>query len=167
MYILIYSDLDKPMRDFAVPLTLPFARNPKFVGREPEIGYVHQYLTSDAGNRQRVVLLFGTGGMGKSQIALEYSYRFQKNYTAIFWIDARSKESTELAFVDAAQRLVWHLSRRSSYEEAAKNIGVFGLKDAEGKLLNEPEARLRIVQAVKDWLARDFNDDWLLIFDNY
>jgi len=137
------------------------------VGRESEINDVHLFLSDNSGHKQRVVLLFGTGGMGKSQIALEYAYRFQRNYTSVFWIDARSKESTEAGFVDAAQRIVWYLSRKSSFEEAAKEIGVFRLLNKEGLSSKEPKARLQVVQAMKDWLARSLNDEWLLIFDNY
>jgi tetratricopeptide (TPR) repeat protein len=159
---LVYDD-----HGFRIPLKLPFAQNPNFVGRQSEISEIHRCLALSAENKQRITLIFGTGGMGKSQVALQYAYLHHKFYSAIFWIDAGSTESIEHGFRDGLQRVMRATERRCSPEEASREIGVSSLVGADGQLSNKPEIRGRIVQVLTDWLTRDLNNNWLLIFDNY
>ncbi|MBO0797098.1 MAG: hypothetical protein J2P36_39975 [Ktedonobacteraceae bacterium] len=39
-----------------------------------------------------MVALHGLGGIGKTQVALEYAYRHALDYRAIFWIEAETSE---------------------------------------------------------------------------
>ncbi len=114
-------------------LTLPFPRNPFFTGREDQLAAIHTALTS----RGRAALS-GLGGMGKTQTAVEYAYRYRDDYRYVFWVRADTELALTSGYVAIAQRL---------------NLP---LKDAE----NQDET----VQAVRVWLGRE--EDWLLIFDN-
>jgi hypothetical protein len=61
-------------------------RNPGFAGREGILASVQNVLTSTA--RAAACVLHGMGGIGKTQIAIEYIYRFADEYDIIWWIDA-------------------------------------------------------------------------------
>jgi tetratricopeptide (TPR) repeat protein len=118
---------------------VPFQRNPLFTGREEILETLHTRLHSE----QVVALtqsyaLQGLGGMGKTQIALEYAYRHTLEYSAVFWIEAETVES----IVSSMLRIA--------------------------KLLQLPEQQetdqQRTVDAVQNWLST--HSRWLLIWDN-
>ncbi len=116
---------------------LPFRRNEYFTGREQVLKDLRAAMT-----RKRAAALTqaisGLGGIGKTQTALEYAYRYAKYYQAIFWVKADS-----------------HLALTSSFIEIAA-------------LLNLPEKDAQesdqAIHAVMSWL--EHNEGWLLIFDN-
>jgi len=51
---------------------------------------------------RKTVVLHGLGGMGKSSIALEYSFRYSHLYVAVFWVDVTSSRSAR----DIAEHIV-------------------------------------------------------------
>jgi tetratricopeptide (TPR) repeat protein len=116
---------------------VPFHRNPQFTGREKILAVLHAALVSNQPSNWKQALS-GMGGVGKTQIAIEYAYRHKKDYQLVWWL--RSDEPTTL-------------------------FGDFAALAGE---LNLPERNLRdqtaIIDAVKYWLGHNF--DWLLIFDN-
>jgi len=64
-----------------------YPRNAKFAGREGILEDMHAHLANSS-QEQRVYSLFGLGGVGKTQITLEYLYRYAEEYSAIFCISA-------------------------------------------------------------------------------
>ena len=47
----------------------------------------------------RIVVVWGLGGAGKSQLVLNYIRDYRQDYTAVFWIEAGSKESIERDYI--------------------------------------------------------------------
>lgn len=118
---------------------IPYRRNPFFTGREDLLTLVHHRLTTTgAAALTQALAISELGGIGKTQIAVEYAYRYQDHYEAIFWVTAASRETLVADFVVLAHQL--ELTGR----------------DLEDLYL--------IVAAVKRWLER--HPDWLLILDN-
>ena len=62
------------------------ARNPEFTGREPLLAAVRDRLV--AGDRAVVQAFQGMGGVGKTQLAIEYAHRFADSYDVAWWVDA-------------------------------------------------------------------------------
>jgi DNA-binding SARP family transcriptional activator len=63
------------------------ARNPWFTGRAGVLGELHRRLR--AGRPELMVqTLHGLGGVGKTQLALEYAHRYAADYDVVWWIDA-------------------------------------------------------------------------------
>lgn len=73
----------------------PFPRNVKFVGRESELEELQGILEKDGRG-----FVTGIGGMGKTQVLLEYVYRQKGKHAKVLWVDAgsegRVKEVLEL-----------------------------------------------------------------------
>jgi Heterokaryon incompatibility protein (HET)/NB-ARC domain len=120
----------------------------QFVAREKELGEMRRLLHSHS--TRTTVILHGLGGIGKTQLAIEYVRRHKEKYTAIFWINANDEDSLKLSFRNIAQQVL--KDHPSTCELASV--------DLEGDLD-------QIVHAVKAWLDLRENSRWLMIYDNY
>lgn len=118
---------------------VPLPRNPFFTGREEILEALHAQLRSE----QAVALtqssaLHGLGGVGKTQIALEYAYRYGLEYSAVFWIGAETEEQMRSSLLHIAE--VLQLPERAGIDQQ------------------------RVGAAVQRWLST--HGQWLLIWDN-
>jgi hypothetical protein len=133
---------------FAVGLNLvSFPEAAQFVAREKELSKMHELLHGHS-NRTCVVL-YGLGGIGKTQLAIEYIRRHKDKYTAIFWSNANDQDSLKLSFRDIAQQVL-------KYHPSTSLLAGVDLDDLD-----------QVVYAVKAWLDLQKNTRWLMIYDNY
>lgn len=118
---------------------IPPLRNPFFTGREAFLEMLHTYLLVDqAVTVAQPYALYGLGGIGKTQLAAEYAYRYATAYQAVFWINAENPERMMASYLAIAEFL---------------------------QLPERMEAgQLRLVTAVHRWLIT--HNKWLLIWDN-
>ncbi|MFE2725363.1 FxSxx-COOH system tetratricopeptide repeat protein [Kitasatospora sp. NPDC059327] len=115
-------------------------RHPSFTGRRDVLEHLHSRLgTGVAAVLPTSQTLYGLGGIGKTQLALEYAHRYRAEYDLVWWIDAEQTESVVLALAGLARRL--GLPVGDSVAEAAE-----AAREALGH--GRPTSR------------------WLLVFDN-
>lgn len=135
---------DVPLLAASLPRTalpsiwnIPYSRNPFFVGRETELALVRHHLQ---GERTSVLTqaISGLGGIGKTQIAVEYAYRHHQDYKTVLWMLADTLESLVSGYVTIA--------------------GLLNLPEK-----NEQDQVL-VVRAVQKWFMT--HTQWLLILDN-
>ena len=118
---------------------LPFPSNPLFTGRGTELETLRRYLSNNTATSMLLTLVVqGMGGVGKTQLAVQYAWKAIREFDALLWVRAESPEALESSLASLAP------------------------------LLKLPEANLKEqslqVQAVLMWL-RDRNR-WLIIADN-
>jgi len=65
--------------------------------------------------------LYGLGGVGKTQVALEYAYRHQSDYTYVFWVPAVDQAQLLSGFANIA-RLTGCSSSLTNGEDVAKAV---------------------------------------------
>ena len=119
---------------------IPFKRNQYFTGRQAIIDQLHATLsqTGTAAINQ-VQAVYGLGGIGKTQTAVEYAYRYfyeKKEYEWVFWVNGETE-----------------INLRDDYGKIAGQLQLGAGVELEEK-----------IEAVKQWLQNHKN--WLLIFDN-
>ncbi|MFR9796429.1 FxSxx-COOH system tetratricopeptide repeat protein [Streptomyces sp. MS06] len=112
-------------------------RNRRFVGRTELLEKVHGAL-SGGGDGGAAVALRGPGGVGKSQLALEYVHRYAGDYDIVWWVNAAQRATARNQFAELAPRL--------------------DLRDTEAEDL------AATITAVKGELA-DTARPWLLVLD--
>ncbi|MFD7303860.1 FxSxx-COOH system tetratricopeptide repeat protein [Streptomyces pharetrae] len=78
-------------------------RNPHFTGRDDVIADLRDKLVAE--RHAAVQALHGTGGIGKTQVALEYVYRFREHYDIVWWIDAEQAEQIPVHYAELAARV--------------------------------------------------------------
>ena len=77
---------------------MPFPRSPDFVGRTDDLGSLHAALRTRESVGIRPAGLTGMGGIGKTQLAVEYVYRHRGDYPGgIFWVNAAQPLAQGLA----------------------------------------------------------------------
>jgi NB-ARC domain len=118
---------------------VPYQRNPLFKGREDVLKRLSEALR--AGKTAALAqpqAISGLGGIGKTQTAVEYAYRYRDDYRVVLWVKAETQGSINSDFVTIA-----HLLNLAEKQEQDQH---------------------KIVEAVK----RRFqgHTDWLLILDN-
>ncbi|MGX9889698.1 FxSxx-COOH system tetratricopeptide repeat protein [Streptomyces sp. NPDC002276] len=111
------------------------ARNASFTGRDTLLVQLRQTLA--AGGRVAVQALHGRGGVGKTQLAIEYAHRFAGEYELAWWIAAEDPA----LIPDQLAQLATRIGAAPADAPSA---------DAVDALLGELRTRSR----------------WLLIFDN-
>ncbi|KAF8445146.1 P-loop containing nucleoside triphosphate hydrolase protein [Kalaharituber pfeilii] len=156
---------------FDIPFSLPVSRqNCDFVGREYLLEELQRKIKKDRATMDVIqVVLYGMGGVGKTQLALEYTYRHRGDFSAVFWINAASENTTKLSFAHIMQRLIQHhakLCDKPDYTRIGRLLGMAGKLDSVGMFTTERSEEQHIVNAVKEWLAAKDNTKWLLVFDN-
>lgn len=179
LYLSVYMDVAigeyRKKVHYEIPMQLPYHRNDKFVGRAEELSRIHEAFreSGSPSGSLRVETLHGTGGIEKTQIALEYAYRFEVDYSTIFWVNGESLQATIQSFCAIAQHIFnYHIRIQQSptpdYQLIAHELGMTGLVDSSSpsKVSSEPGDESRVVDVVKGWFSNKQNSRWLLIFDN-
>jgi len=132
--------------NFRIPSQLP-SKSTHFTGRESELEWMEQTLLRtclpNCPSNCHTINLYGIAGIGKTQIALEFAYRFRDDFSSIFWIPSHTQIAVENAFLDIAHTL--------------------RLTDSTTK---DENSTREIPQLVMEWLMNGRNSNWLLIFDD-
>ena len=84
-----------------VAWNVPYQRNSHFTGRDDELKDLHHSLFGNDAKR-RVQAICGLGGIGKTQLALEYVYRFRDQYKIIWWMNADESATLSLGYAKLA-----------------------------------------------------------------
>ena len=128
---------DAPVEDKFI---VPFERNPYFTGRKDFLCRLNQTLLDESSKRfNHRVALYGMGGIGKTQTAIEYIYSNRSFYERIYWITTGDQNAL-----------------LSGYQKIAEKANLKSLVD-----MSNP---FDIAEGVIRWLSE--KPSWLVVLDN-
>ena len=133
----------RPLRLTGAPIS------PGCVGRPEVMRSIQQSPLPLNHDRQKILVLQGLGGIGKSQIAREVAIVHQHDYTSIFWANATSEQSLKNSIAKIAERI--------PLSKALNTEGHVGRATGEIAMA---------ITAVIEWFNERENNRWLLIIDN-
>ena len=99
------SDVEFPVTKSTPYYMYPSYKVDHFVTRKDSLSEIQRhYQHSEQVVTAKVVVLIGTGGCGKSQLALDYCRQSQTDgrFTAIFWVDASSPNTVAQSYTTIA-----------------------------------------------------------------
>lgn len=142
-----------------------FAQNKFFTGREKEVAFLCEHFRNARKNGERgICTIHSMGGVGKTQLALEYAYRVRAEFHCVFWLPA--EHGPRLAQVFAG---IW----KAVAGEAGSGPG----QDASSPPAALPDNLAAAVLRTKEWLrvtgkhhslpvARVSNYQWVVTADS-
>jgi hypothetical protein len=149
---IVVSRFRPPTLSYQIPFTLkgiPSVKN--FVDRPLYRQFLEQeFLTQALHSRRKVVVLHGLGGIGKTQLTVDFLRRHHKSFESVFWIDGKTEEALKQSIARCASRIPeGQIAEKSS--TYSKTSG--GDLDA-------------LIRDFLRWLSKLDNNKWLLVFDN-
>ncbi|TLD28819.1 hypothetical protein PspLS_03746 [Pyricularia sp. CBS 133598] len=121
---------------------IPFSANAKFSGRDEVLATIHGALDPDmVASSHKSSALFGMGGVGKTQIALEYAYSSVHKFDIVMWVAADNA-----------------IAIGQSFRTIADGLGLLG----DGGETNRSAAA---IWKMKNWLLTT-KSSCLVVFDN-
>ncbi|KAK2055584.1 hypothetical protein LY76DRAFT_628220 [Colletotrichum caudatum] len=122
---------------------VPYNQNPDYIGRLEILDTIK--ATLGYGERQAAqhsrVSLFGLGGVGKTQVAIAFSYWIRDNYpdVSVFWVHAASPDRFRQAFASIAE---------------------------EFRIPGHDDGKANVPMLVRRWLEKKERGRWVMIIDN-
>jgi hypothetical protein len=132
--------------EFSVPFSLQgIPATEHFVPRKLEMQRISEFFvaTSTQSAQQRTFVVYGTGGIGKTQLCAKFAKTNAERFSAVFWLDGSSKDALQRSIAGAGLRLL--------------------------KRTREVPAPIDVAQAgddVRQWLSLPGNTNWLIVIDN-
>jgi tetratricopeptide (TPR) repeat protein len=137
-FVRLRREIERSSGNLSKPVffNTPFRRDSDFVDR----GTILEDLRDSTSQPGSCVALFGLGGVGKSQLAIEYTYRVQEtSHRSVFWVHS----GTQARFKEGFQRIA-------------------GLVKMKG--WDNP--KIDTLQLVYNWLCDKGNGQWVMVIDN-
>ncbi|THZ50808.1 TPR-like protein [Aureobasidium pullulans] len=142
-----------PAEKHHVPFSLKGVPNiDHFVQRSNDMQELERFFFPQQSHdtRRKIFVVHGLGGIGKTQLSIEFVRQYQTKYSAVFWLDGSSKDALQNSFLNIVTRLP---------------AGEVTLSLAHAAKQASPDMKL-IVRGVQDWLSLPSNHRWLVVIDN-
>ena len=138
------STLRYPGGDRTVIQNIP-TRNANFTGRDKDLRQLRDELRTRRIAVSQPLTIHGLGGVGKTQVALEYAHRFRADYDIIWWMNCDQAQYVDASLADLGKQL----------------LDQFGVSVPEVGGVTEVSAQ--VLQALSNELP---DTRWLLVYDN-
>lgn len=123
----------------------------RFVDRPSEMEQLENVLFPRRRfERRKILTRHGLGGIGKTQLSIEFARMHWRRYSSTFWLDGRTEDSLRWSLAAIARQIP-----QGQIPEVSRSY-----THGSGDELN------RVIRDVLGWLNTENNSSWFLIFDN-
>ena len=124
-----------------------YPQNPQFTGRSDILTAIHNHLVVNSRPGFAAgYALHGLGGVGKTQIAIQYAYEHKCDFDIICWLRANDWNTLVNSYVQ-----LFRISELTS-------LGIPSWQ--------EDQDYVEVAERIKNWFERENMARWPLIFDN-
>jgi TIR domain/NB-ARC domain len=118
-----------------------------FTDRDPALAALYEVFKEGQDGKVLTHAINGLGGIGKTQVAIEYAHRYNHRYDAVLWVDASNEQTFTEHLITLTQ--------------------LIALQEQMTAMLSTSYAMVNLKLVVKQWLQALAGDmRWLLILDN-
>ncbi|MEV6603855.1 FxSxx-COOH system tetratricopeptide repeat protein [Kutzneria sp. NPDC051319] len=115
-------------------------RNANFIGRAEQLRRLAAELEPGVATAVLPEAMHGMGGVGKTQIVVEFLYRYRPDYDLVWWIPSEDPSLIQSSFVELADRM--------------------------GLSISDPSPQVAVPAVLRELRSPSSNSRWLLVFDN-
>jgi hypothetical protein len=166
----------KPAPKLPCHLMGPETPNRDFLGRQEVLFQIEKALRIPLANQEkpsvrnpgpRSFALCGLGGVGKSQVAIEFVHLYKEDYDAIFWVQADNDNSIAESFGQIAAELKLLNPSERNDSVISRNVVMEWLSDSVKEQPLNTEDETPVLPSVAKWLIVFDNADDLEVLRDY
>ncbi|MBN1813057.1 MAG: tetratricopeptide repeat protein [Anaerolineae bacterium] len=147
-------DLDTLTDPGALPpgSQLPFVRNAIFTGREKELKALARGLLGEGATPRVVVAqaISGMGGVGKTQLAVEFAWRYGRFFHGVYWVSAAQPEQIDAEIAACGEALGLEPWPQDLPAQVRRTLAAWGEGGPRLVVLDH----LEDVEAAREWWPR-------------
>jgi hypothetical protein len=144
---------------------VPLPQNPHFTGQEVQLRILNielgAYIRSNHTSLHRLILT-GMGGIGKTELAVQFANSNKRKFQAVFWADATTQNSLNSSFKQSFRSLKHRRQRSERGSLSNMRVSRVSLPDT---LFETSSEQVDEASVFLDWLGRA-EQPWLLVVDN-
>ena len=100
------SDTPPPVGDLPLGSYLPFSPNPLFTGRVEDLRKLADALVNHATTGTVITqAITGMGGLGKTQLAVEFAYRYGSQFRGVHWLNLADPTTLDSEIASCGQKM--------------------------------------------------------------
>lgn len=147
----ITTETVEELHRYYIPFSLKGVPVGKFADRPQDTEALERVLLPyKQDRRRRMLVVYGLGGAGKTQLAADFARRHQHHFSSVVWLDGNSESSLKQSIAAFASRIPVGQVAESSKMYASGHGG-----DIDA-----------VVKEVLRWLSIPDNSNWLVVVDN-
>jgi tetratricopeptide (TPR) repeat protein len=150
-HIASLPDLDTLPDPGPLPLgsRVPFTRNALFTGREEALKALARALLYDEASSTLITqAVQGIGGIGKTQLAVEFTYRYGRYFQGVHWVNAAQPDTIGAEIVACGQTMMLSPWPNEQPEQIRRTLMAWKRGSPRLLILDN----LEDVEAARDWL---------------
>jgi hypothetical protein len=136
------------------------------LGRSPELELLDEYFHGAETLNQKVAILSGLGGIGKTQLALYYLQKNKARYSVIFWVTSDTEKEIVASFQYICQSIMSEIRKlcpAAQDIDIIRRMGIPGVEPVDQDFSSLNVKTLNFIRVLNAYLS--YSEQWVMVFD--